>query len=347
MSEANHRVKRYQKEKVLGEGTFGIVNKAKDTKTGQYVAIKKVRMGNSKDGVAIPALREIKILQDVRHENLINLLDVFGTSSNINLVFDYCIADLEQIIKDKTIALSTAEVKGALKMILCGVAKLHENWVLHRDLKPSNILMDTQGVLKLTDFGLSKLFASPYRKYTNQVVTRWYRAPELLFGATQYGTGIDMWSVGCIFAEMMLRQPYFPGDSDIDQLSKIYSALGTPTEEEWPGVAALPAYVEFTPKPRPPMRQTFTAASDEALDLLNQFLLFDPWKRISAQDALNHPYFKKPPLPCSPNQFLEKVKSGRLFLDSDSRYSLNQVETDDPLSKRRRYSDLGKRRLEF
>jgi len=240
-------------------------------------------------------------------------------------------------------------VKGALKMILCGVAKLHENWVLHRDLKPSNILMDTKGVLKLTDFGLSKLFASPDRKYTNQVVTRWYRAPELLFGATQYGIGVDMWSVGCIFAELMLRQPYFPGDSDIDQLSKIYSALGTPTEEEWPGMAYLPAYVEFNPQPRPPMRKTFTAASDEALDLLHRFLLFDPCQRISAADALNHPYFKKSPLPCSPSQFLDKVKSGRLLsLDNEPPIVANDDDENDRAGKRRRYSsDLGKRRLEF
>eukprot|EP00871_Galdieria_phlegrea_P004577 jgi/Galph1/511/GphlegSOOS_G5257.1 len=357
-----HGSKRYEKEKVLGEGTFGIVNKAKDKETGQYVAIKKVRMGNSKDGVAIPALREIRILQEVCHENLINLLDVFGTSCNINLVFDYCVADLEQIIKDKTvrdvslwflrgqfIALTSSETKSALKMILQGVAALHENWILHRDLKPSNILMDTNGLLKLTDFGLSKGFASPDRKYTNQVVTRWYRAPELLFGATQYGAGVDMWSVGCIFAELMLRHPYFPGDSDIDQLSKIFSALGTPTEEEWPNVASLPAYVEFTSKPRPPMRQTFTAASDEALDLLNKLLQFDPFRRISAKEALKHSFFRKSPLPCSPFEFYQKVKTGRLGLEKNH---ADTVPTEDEIDGqsfvlKRRCSELGKRKLEF
>lgn len=142
--------------------------------------------------------------------------------------------DLEVIIKDTSIILTTSNIKAYMLMTLQGLEYLHTNWILHRDLKPNNLLVNNHGVLKVGDFGLAKWYGSPTRINTHQVVTRWYRSPELLYGARQYGTCIDMWAVGCILAELLLRVPFLPGESDLEQLTKIFQVLGTPTEETWP-----------------------------------------------------------------------------------------------------------------
>jgi len=289
--------KRYKKNEKLGEGAFSIVYRGIDSVTGTTVAIKKVRISNIKDGVSFVSLREIKLLQELKHPNVIELIDVFNHNENINLVFECMETDLERIIKDRNIILGASDIKSYMQMLLRGVEYCHKHWVLHRDLKPSNLLVDKTGQLKLADFGLARIFGSPDRQFTHYVVTRWYRAPELLFGAKQYGEGIDMWSVGCIFAELMLRTPYLPGDSDIDQLGKMFAALGTPNEDVWPGMKELPDYVEFNPCPTPPLKQLFSAASDDALDLLSKFLKFDPNMRISASEALKHGYFSNAPAP--------------------------------------------------
>ena len=147
----------------------------------------------------------------------------------------------------------------------------------------------------MADFGLARVFGSPNRKFTHQVFARWYRAPELLLGSKACGPGVDIWAVGCIFAELMLRKPFFPGSSDIDQLGRIYAGLGTPTES-WPGHANLPDWMEFQFTPAPPLRQLFATAPPDALDLLSKLLAFDPNRRISAEQALRHPYFDAQPL---------------------------------------------------
>nr|NVI70831.1 Cyclin-dependent kinase 7 [Cucujiformia] len=165
------------------------------------VAVKKIKLGSrheARDGINRTALREIKLLQELHHKNLIGLLDVFGHMSNVSLVFDFMDTDLEIIIKDNTIILTTANIKSYMVQTLQGLEYLHVNWILHRDLKPNNLLVNAAGVLKIGDFGLAKLYGSPSRLMTHQVVTRWYRPPELLFGARQYGACIDMWAVGCI-----------------------------------------------------------------------------------------------------------------------------------------------------
>ena len=160
-----------------------------------------------------------------------------------------------------------------------GLEYLHAHWVLHRDLKPNNLLINKNGILKITDFGLAKSFGSPNRIMTHQVVTRWYRSPELLFGARLYSTSIDQWAVGCILAELMLRLPFLPGESDLGQLTKIFEVCGTPTEEAWPGVKSLPDYVEFKPLPGQPFKDIFSAAGDDLLELLESCLILDPSKR--------------------------------------------------------------------
>jgi len=264
-------------------------------KTNEIVAIKKIRLGKYREGVNFTAIREIKLLQEIKHQHVIKLVDVFAHKKNLNLVFEFCSSDLEMVIRDKSAPLSTAEVKSYAKMTLEAVRHCHANWVLHRDLKPNNLLIAPDGCLKLADFGLARIFGSPDRRFTHQVFARWYRAPELLLGSKTYGPGVDVWAVGCIFAELMLRKPFFAGSSDIDQLGKVYAALGTPTESIWPGVSTLPDYIEFVYVPPPPLRDTFPNESDEALDLLKRMLTYDPNKRLTASQALEHAYFHTKP----------------------------------------------------
>ncbi|CEF98641.1 Serine/threonine-protein kinase, active site [Ostreococcus tauri] len=290
-------MERYERGRTLGEGTYGVVHEARVKETNEVVAIKKIRLGKLKEGVNFTAIREIKLLQEIKHEHVIELVDVFAHKKNLNLVFEYCGGDLEMVIKDKATPLSAGEVKSYARMTLRAVAHCHENWVLHRDLKPNNLLIAPNGCLKLADFGLARIFGSPDRRFTHQVFARWYRAPELLLGSKTYGPGVDVWAVGCILAELMLRKPFFAGSSDIDQLGKVYAALGTPTETNWPGVSALPDFIEFIYVPPPNLHDTFPNETNESLDLLKRMLEYDPNKRITAAQALEHPYFHTKPAP--------------------------------------------------
>ena len=294
---------RYTKLETLGEGTFGIVYKASMTNDAndesysqQFVAIKKIRLGKAKEGINFTAIREIKLLRELHHPHVVPLVDVFSKKRNLHLVFEFASGgDLEMIIKDSSIDLSIADVKSYLRMSLEAIAFCHQNWILHRDVKPNNLLVHESGALKLADFGLARAFGSPEREngreYTRAVFARWYRAPELLLGAKRYGPKVDSWAVGMVFAELMLRKPFCAGNSDIDQLTKIYHVLGTPTEEEWEGCAALPDWMSFPRKEKMDLRNL------DAIDLLEQLLTYDPEKRISCQEALKHAYFNTAPAP--------------------------------------------------
>ncbi len=305
--------KRYRKVDFLGEGQFATVYKAEDTEdNGHIVAVKKIKLGISseaKDGINRTALREIKLLQELRHPNIINLKNVFGQKSNISLIFDYMDTDLEVVIRDPTIILSPSNIKAYLLMTLQGLQYLHKYWVLHRDLKPNNLLINNAGVLKITDFGLAKAFGSPSRPMTHQVVTRWYRSPELLFGARLYGTGVDMWAVGCIAAELTLGAPFLPGDTDLAQLTKIFEVRGTPSEETWPGVTKLPDFVKYNKMAGVVSEEIFTAASNDLIRLLDWCLTLDPSKRCTATQALKSDYFSNTPAPTpGPQLPLPKTK---------------------------------------
>ncbi|KAG6587670.1 cyclin-dependent kinase D-3 [Cucurbita pepo subsp. pepo] len=293
---------RYLKREVLGEGTYGVVYKAIDTQTGQTVAIKKIRLGKQKEGVNFTALREIKLLKELKDSNIIELIDAFPHKENLHLVFEFMETDLEAVIRDRNIFLSPADIKSYLQMTLKGLAFCHKKWVLHRDMKPNNLLIGPNGQLKLADFGLARIFGSPDRRYTHQVFARWYRAPELLFGSKQYGSAVDVWAAACIFAELLLRRPFLQGSSDIDQLGKIFAAFGTPTTSQWSDMLYLPDYVEFQYVPAPPLRSLFPMASDDTLDLLSKMFAYDPKSRISIQQALEHRYFTSAPLPTDPSK---------------------------------------------
>jgi cyclin-dependent kinase 7 len=239
-------------------------------------------------------MREIKLLCELDHGNVMPLYEVFSEGSSMYLVLKYMHTDLEAVIKDKERVLTPPLVRKYLRMTLQAVEYCHANYVLHRDLKPANLLLDQHDNLVLSDFGLAKVYGSPDRLLSPQACTRWYRAPELLFGSVQYGASADMWSVGCIFAELLLRVPLFAGESDLDQLSRIFACLGTPDlDEDWTGADALPQYVAFESRAGVSLESIFRGVSSSALDLLSRMLCLTPSSRISASEALRHVYLQE------------------------------------------------------
>ncbi|KAK4049128.1 TFIIH complex serine/threonine-protein kinase subunit kin28 [Microbotryomycetes sp. JL201] len=301
--EANERIQsKYSKDRKVGEGTYAVVYLGKEKATDRKIAIKKIKVGQFKDGLDMSAIREVKFLQELRHPNVIELLDVFSNKSNLNLVLEFLDTDLEAVIKDNSLVFQGADIKSWMLMTMKGLEFCHRNWILHRDMKPNNLLIAPDGTLKIADFGLAREYADENAKMTCQVVTRWYRPPELLMGARSYSTGVDNWAAGCIFAELMLRVPYMAGESDFEQLNVIFSALGSPTDADWPGMRKLPEFVEFEKKPKQDLRMLFSAASADAIDLLQKLLTYDPRKRITARQALDHPWFHAVPRPTAPSK---------------------------------------------
>lgn len=262
-----------------------------DEREALQVAVKKIRVQSSAEGVNMEAVRELRLMQELSHPNVLPLVEVFSRGPNVHLVLQRMYGDLEELLRTREVMLTEAHRKTHMRMILDGVGYVHSRFVLHRDIKPANFLLSRSGALKLADFGLAKVYGTPDRRMTSQTCTLWYRAPELLFGARSYGPAADMWSVGCVFAEIMLRVPLFQGTSEADQLSRIIAFLGSPTEEVWPGVQHLRHFMRFEPREPTDPRQLFRAVPDDALDLLGKMLVWDPSRRISAADALKHPYF--------------------------------------------------------
>ena len=301
---------KYTKEKKVGEGTYAEVFVGHNKDDESLIAVKMIKVDKFIDGLDMSAIREVKFLQEMHHPNVVGLLDVFvSEEGNLNLVLEFLPSDLEVIIKDKSLVFSEADVKSWLLMILRGVHHCHRNFILHRDLKPSNLLIAPDEQLKVADFGLGRSMSFlPYEKMTPTVVTRWYRAPELLLGARHYTGAIDIWAIGMIFAEMMLRVPYLAGQSDHEQLDITFKALGTPSPQQWPKMEYLPGYNKSTafkirhPAPtRQQMQALFSAASDKALTLLCSMICMDPLKRATTAQALMSPYFSDTPLPSKPN----------------------------------------------
>jgi cyclin-dependent kinase 7 len=211
------------------------------------------------------------------------------------------VSDLAKIVMDKKNAISEGDIVFIFKQIVSAVDYLHKRWIMHRvnftwiqDLKPDNILVDRKGNLKLTDFGLAREFGLPDKELTRNVATRWYRPPEILFGSSFYGESIDMWALGCILAELYLREPIFRGEGDIDQLSKIFGIIGTPDDENWPNAKNLPYFFEFEKTEPVPLKSLMPTACSEAIDLISNLLRLDPQKRLKIEEVLSHPFFNKP-----------------------------------------------------
>ncbi|XP_030823080.1 cyclin-dependent kinase 2 isoform X2 [Camarhynchus parvulus] len=279
----------FQKVEKIGEGTYGVVYKARNKVTGEVVALKKIRLDTETEGVPSTAIREISLLKELNHPNIVKLLDVIHTENKLYLVFVFLHQDLKKFMDSS----SLSGIALPLIKLLQGLAFCHAHRVLHRDLKPQNLLINAEGSIKLADFGLARAFGVPVRTYTHEVVTLWYRAPEILLGCKYYSTAVDIWSLGCIFAEMITRRALFPGDSEIDQLFRIFRTLGTPDEAAWPGVSALPDYKATFPRwARQDLAKVLPPLDDEGRKLLAQMLHYDPNKRISAKAALGHPFFR-------------------------------------------------------
>ncbi|CCG84770.1 protein of unknown function [Taphrina deformans PYCC 5710] len=284
----------YERIGQVGEGTYGKVYKARHRGTGEFVALKRIRLEQERDGFPITSMREIKLLQRLKHPSIVKLLEMMIEKSSVYMVFEYMDHDLTGILANPNITFEASHIKDLAGQLFDGLAHLHHRGVLHRDIKGSNILLNNAGELKLADFGLARFYQKSRRNadYTNRVITLWFRPPELLLGATAYDAAVDIWSAGCIFIELFTKATIFPGRDEIHQLETIYRVMGTPTAESWPGITQLPWYElikfeHFSPKFESMLPMLSPAATLLSLDILQ----LDPSRRPHAQAVLDHPYF--------------------------------------------------------
>ena len=325
---------------LLGEGTYGRVFKGLDTQTNLPVAIKraKVEIRSASGGVHFTTIREIKIMRKLEHSNLMNLVDIFNEQDDqvVSLVMPFMETDLGSIFSDRSIIFTMAHVKGITKQILAGLEYMHSHWYVHRDLKPANVFVDTTtGTCKIGDFGFARTFATPHSgihgrrrpfggTMTPLVVTQWYRAPELFFGSTHYGAGVDIWAAGCIVCEMLPRQkanrrPLFEASSDTEQLSRIFELMGTPSDNVWPLGKTLPKFLLFTHLPPPSVAWPDTlfpgscAAAVGTAEFIQSLLMIDPADRVGAGEALASEYLGTALPIAATNRLLANLFSTRMI----------------------------------
>nr|AOO87127.1 cyclin dependent kinase A [Kalanchoe daigremontiana] len=289
-------MEKYEKLKKLGEGTYGVVYKVLDRTTKAFCALKKIRLEEDNEGVPSFALREISLLKEMDHKNIVRLLDVSHNEKDLCLVFEFLDMDLRMYMdsfpdfsKDQDL------IKRFMYQILDGLSFCHSRRILHRDLKPQNLLIDQPThTLKLADFGLARAFDVPLKTYTHEVVTLYYRAPEILLGPHSYSTPVDIWAVGCIFAEMVNFEPLFAGDSELNHLLSMFRILGTPNDDVWPGVSSYPFFKKtvFRQWSSQSLGTLLPNLCSNGIDLLSRMLCYDPSQRITAKAALEHDYFK-------------------------------------------------------
>ncbi|CAA9994597.1 unnamed protein product [Nesidiocoris tenuis] len=289
----------YIKLEQLGEGSYATVFKGHSNLTNQKVALKEIRL-QEEEGAPFTAIREASLLKELKHCNIVLLHDIVHTRQTLTFVFEYVHTDLSQYMERHPGGLVYHNVLLLLFQLLRGLAYCHHRRVLHRDVKPQNLLISEIGELKLADFGLARAKSVPSHTYSHEVVTLWYRPPDVLLGSTQYSTSLDMWGVGCIFLEMITGFPTFPGVREVyDQLDKIFKILGTPSEETWEGVTSLPGYNShklcFYKGQK--LGLAFPRLYDivEGENIAMALLQVNPDKRIGAEEALRHKYFSSLP----------------------------------------------------
>lgn len=283
----------FQQLEKLGEGTYATVFKGRNRQTGELVALKEIHL-DSEEGTPSTAIREISLMKELKHENIVALHDVIHTENKLMLVFEYMDGDLKKYMDTQGDggALRPPIIKSFMYQLLKGIYFCHENRVLHRDLKPQNLLINSKGALKLGDFGLARAFGIPVNTFSNEVVTLWYRAPDVLLGSRTYNTSIDIWSAGCIMAEMYTGRPLFPGTTNEDQTIRIFRIMGTPTERTWPGLSKFPEYKTTWPMYSTQSLSNILPQIDPlGIKLLQEMLHLQPELRISAERALDHEWF--------------------------------------------------------
>ncbi|KAA8615865.1 SPS1 Serine threonine protein kinase [Pyrenophora tritici-repentis] len=290
----------------IEEGSYGWVSRARDITTSSVVALKKVKMDYNQDGFPITALREISILQRCRHPNIVHLQEILSGDDpqECVLVMEFLEHDLKTLQEDMSEPFLASEVKTLLRQLVSGVEYLHQNYIMHRDLKTSNILLNNRGQLKLADFGMARYIPPANAPLTQLVVTLWYRAPELLLGTRDYSTEVDMWSIGCIFGELLVKEPLLQGKNEVDELSQIFSLCGLPSEKSWPQFYRLPN-AKSLKLPRDHRggatpgfnRAKFPFLTASGVELLSSLLALNPDMRPTAAEVLAHPYFKEQPKP--------------------------------------------------
>ncbi|KAG8452562.1 hypothetical protein GDO86_004375 [Hymenochirus boettgeri] len=294
----------YEPVAEIGVGAYGTVYKARDLQSGKFVALKNVRVQTNENGLPLSTVREVALLKRLEHfdhPNIVKLMDVCASArtdreTKVTLVFEHVDQDLKTYLnKVPPPGLPLETVKDLMKQFLHGLEFLHLNCIVHRDLKPENILVTSGGQVKLADFGLARIY-SCQMALTPVVVTLWYRAPEVLLQST-YATPVDMWSAGCIFAEMFRRKPLFCGNSEADQLCKIFDMIGLPSEEEWPADVTLTRSA-FSPRTQQQVEKFVPEIDAIGANLLMEMLTFNPQRRISASHALHHPFFAEDPEVC-------------------------------------------------
>ncbi|KAG5643838.1 negative regulator of the PHO system [Asterophora parasitica] len=283
--------------KYITASSSGFLNGRTKT-TNEIVALKEINL-DAEEGTPSTAIREVSLMKELKHVNIVRLYDTLHTESKLTLVFEYCEQDLKKYMDTygQRGSLDAVTVRSFMYQLLKGIAFCHENRILHRDLKPQNLLINGKGELKVGDFGLARAFGVPVNTFSNEVVTLWYRAPDVLMGSRTYSTSIDIWSCGCIFAEMISGTPLFRGRDSQDQLLHIMRIVGTPTDAQFQKMAKDSPEIQlkqFQRYPKMNLQQILPNATREAIDLLEQLIKFDPTERISASEALLHPYFTNP-----------------------------------------------------
>ncbi|EHA26466.1 hypothetical protein ASPNIDRAFT_36108 [Aspergillus niger ATCC 1015] len=270
----------FKKLEKLGQGTYATVYKGRNRETNELVALKEINL-DAEEGAPSTAIREVSLLRRLTHENILTLHDVINVEDKLVLVFEYMDKDLKRYIDTHGGPLDAATAKSFVYQLLRGVSFSRE---------PTT---QSDGRLKLADFGLGRAFGIPISKFSSDVVTLWYRPPDVLLGSRTYTTSIDIWSVGCIMAEIYTGSALFTGTTNADQLLKIFNIMGTPTELTWPGVSQLPEYRnDFPPCSPQSLQQLIPSLDPVGIDLLGRMLQLCPEARISATDALNHPWFQ-------------------------------------------------------
>lgn len=336
----------------LGQGTFGVVTKARQKKSGKLVALKKFIVSDKKEGFPITAFREITIMKKLKNINILQIVDMIfdPNGSFFYTVCPYISSDLNGLLNNPRINLSLPQIKCLMKQILLGINYVHQSGYIHRDIKTANILLDHSGIVKIADFGLARLFHGDVPKlpnsppgggkydYTGLVVTRWYRPPELLLGDRKYTTAVDIWGIGCVFGEFFTKKPILEGQSDIHQAELIFKLLGSPTSKNFPNAHLINRHgIDLKNNYTRTLESAFQSLmSNDALNLLSGMLTLDPSKRFNAVKCLDSSFFKSQPSPCD----TESLSGLEESHESDVKRFKEESKSSNPVNKIKNISSI-------